>query len=81
MNLLRVEMRRALRRRAVRVLIALALLGCTVAGLVAFLGSRGKTVTELRLDEEAPETQALIAEFGRVEYGRPLFLPDAVTTR
>ncbi len=29
----------------------------------------------------SPETQALIAEFGRVEYGRPLFLPDAVTTR
>ena len=29
----------------------------------------------------SPETQALIAEFGRAEYGRSLFLPDALPTR
>ena len=29
----------------------------------------------------SPETQALIAEFGRAEYGRSLFLPDVVPLR
>lgn len=52
MNLLRVEMDRALRRRAVRVLVATALLGCVVAGVIAFLSSRGMTVAELSLDGE-----------------------------
>lgn len=52
MNLLAVEMRRALRRRAVRVLIAIGLLGCVAAGLVAWFGSSGKSLAELRLDEE-----------------------------
>lgn len=52
MSLLRTEMRRALRRRAVRVLIAIALVGCALAGVVAYVGSAGKTVTELRLDDE-----------------------------
>lgn len=52
MNLLRVEMDRALRRRAVRVLIGAALLGCVVAGVIAFVGSQGKTVAELSLDGE-----------------------------
>jgi hypothetical protein len=52
MNLLRIETRRALHRRAVRVLIALALLGCALAGVVAWFGSAGKTVAELRVDQE-----------------------------
>ena len=52
MNLLFVEMRRALRRRAVRVLISVALLGCVMAGVVAWFGSAGKSLAELRLDEE-----------------------------
>jgi hypothetical protein len=52
MNLLRVEMRRALHRRAIRVLIALALFGCTLAGVVAWFGSAGKTLTELRIEDE-----------------------------
>jgi len=52
MNLLAVEMRRALHRRAVRVLIAIALLGCALASVVSWFGSRGKTLAELRLDEE-----------------------------
>lgn len=52
MNLLRMEIRRALHRRAVRVLIAIALLGCVMAGVVSWFGSRGKSVTELRFDEE-----------------------------
>lgn len=52
MNLLRMEIRRALHRRAVRVLIALAVLGCAVAGIVSWFGSRGKTVAELRFGEE-----------------------------
>ncbi len=52
MRLLRTEMRRALRRRAVRVLISIALLGCVFAGVVAFVGSAGKTIAELRLDDE-----------------------------
>jgi ABC-type transport system involved in multi-copper enzyme maturation permease subunit len=52
MNVLRMEMRRALHRRAVRVLILLGLLGCVLAGVVAFLGSSGKTLAELRFDDE-----------------------------
>jgi hypothetical protein len=52
MSLVKTEMRRALQRRAVRVLIAIALVGCALAGVVAYFGSAGKTVTELRLDQE-----------------------------
>jgi len=52
MSLLRTEMRRALRRRAVRVLIAIALVGCAFAGVVAYVGSAGKTLNELRFDDE-----------------------------
>lgn len=52
MNLVRQEMRRALHRRAVRVLIAVALLGCAMAGVIAFLGSQGKTLTELRIEQD-----------------------------
>ena len=52
MNLLMVEMRRALRRRVVRVLILLALVGCVVAGVIAFVGSSGKSVAELRFGRD-----------------------------
>ncbi len=52
MNLVRQEMRRALHRRAVRVLIGVALLGCTIAGVIAFLGSRGKSVAQLQYEAE-----------------------------
>jgi len=60
MNLLLVEMRRALHRRAVRVLISIALLGCAVAGGIAFATSAGKTLTELRREETHP---AVLAEW------------------
>jgi hypothetical protein len=52
MNLLKTEMRRALHRRAVRVLISIALFGCAVAGVISYIGSAGKTLTELRFDDE-----------------------------
>lgn len=47
MNLLVVEMRRAMRRRVVRVMIMLALVACGFAGVIAFVGSSGKTLGEL----------------------------------
>lgn len=47
-TLLRIEMRRALHRRAIRVLIGLGLAGCAVAGVIAFFSSTGKTVAELQ---------------------------------
>lgn len=50
MNLLVVEMRRALRRRVVRVLILLALIGCATAGVIAFTDSVGKSLAELHFD-------------------------------
>ena len=49
MNLLVVEMRRALRRRVVRVMILLALIGCVFAGVIAFTSSTGKTLAELHV--------------------------------
>jgi hypothetical protein len=67
MTLLRTEMRRALRRRAVRVLILLGVLGCVLAGVVAFAGSGGKSLAELRLDEEG--SPALLADWWRADDG------------
>lgn len=52
MSLLMTEMRRALRRRAVRTLIAIAVVGCAFAGVVSYVGSAGKTLAELRFDDE-----------------------------
>jgi len=52
MNLLMVEMRRAMRRRVVRVMILLALVGCAFAGVIAFVGSHGKTLAELHANGE-----------------------------
>jgi len=47
MNLLIVEMGRALHRRVVRILILIALVGCALAGVIAFTDSAGKTLAEL----------------------------------
>jgi|tagenome__1003787_1003787.scaffolds.fasta_scaffold20698436_1 hypothetical protein len=52
MNLLLVEMQRALQRRVVRVLILLALIGCAVIGVIAFTSSVGKTLAQLQLNEQ-----------------------------
>ena len=48
MNLLACEMRHALHRQVVQVLIILALIGCAVAGVIAFGDSAGRTVADLR---------------------------------
>jgi hypothetical protein len=48
------EMRRALHRRAVRVLIAIALVGCALAGVIAYLTSAGKTLAQLRVAQDSP---------------------------
>lgn len=52
MNLLLVEMRRALRRRAIRVLVGVGVMGCVIAGVVTWFGSSGKTLLQLRADQE-----------------------------
>jgi ABC-type transport system involved in multi-copper enzyme maturation permease subunit len=49
-NLLLTEMRRALHRRVVRVLILVALIGCAVVGAIAFTSSSGRTLAELHAD-------------------------------
>jgi len=54
MDLLMSEMRRALHRRVVWVLIALALVGVAVLGVVAFADSAGRSVAELGRDGEHP---------------------------
>jgi hypothetical protein len=51
-NLVVVEMRRALHRRVVWTLIGIALAGCVLAGLVAFFDSAGKTLAELHAADE-----------------------------
>jgi len=58
MNLLMTEMRRALHRRAVQVLIAIAVGECLLAGVIAYLTSAGKTLTELRLRQDSPAVMA-----------------------
>lgn len=52
MNLLLVEMRRALRRRLVWVLVVLAALGSAVAGVIAFFDSADLDLQQLRLAGE-----------------------------
>jgi ABC-2 type transport system permease protein len=61
MTLFRIEVRRALRRRAVRVLIALAGLACVLAGIVAFVGSRGKSLAELQAQTDG--SPAIVIEW------------------
>jgi hypothetical protein len=48
-NLLVVEMRRAMHRRVVLVLILLALVACAFAGVIGFSSSQGKTLAEMHL--------------------------------
>jgi hypothetical protein len=60
-NLLKTEMRRALQRRAVRVLITIALFGCAVAGVISYIGSAGKTLSELQRDDEG--TPAVMSDW------------------
>jgi ABC-type transport system involved in multi-copper enzyme maturation permease subunit len=52
-NLLRVEMQRALRRRAVRVLVSVALFGIALAAVVAFRTSAGRPLAELTAHGDA----------------------------
>ena len=47
MNLLAVEINRAVHRRVVRVLILIALIGCVAAGVIVFVDSSGRTVADL----------------------------------
>jgi hypothetical protein len=54
LTLVTVEMRRALRRRAVRALILLAFLGIVTLGLVAFFDSAGQSVAQLRAGGDHP---------------------------
>jgi hypothetical protein len=54
LTLVSVEMRRALRRRAVRVLILIALIGVVTLGLVAFFDSAGKSLAQLQADDGHP---------------------------
>ena len=51
MNLLLVEMRRAVRRRVIRVMVLLALGLCVFAGVIAFLSSSGKELYELHQND------------------------------
>jgi hypothetical protein len=53
-DLLMSEMRRALHRHLVWVLIAIALVGITLLGVVAFFDSAGKSVAEIGRDGEHP---------------------------
>jgi ABC-2 type transport system permease protein len=63
MNLLLVEMRRGLHRRVVWVLVALALCGCALAGVIAFFTSSDASVTELRFEGHP----AIMAEWWRAD--------------
>ncbi len=67
MNLLLVEMRRALRRRVIRVMVLLALGLCVFAGVVAFLSSNGKELYELH--QNGARHPAVIADWWQAEPG------------
>lgn len=58
MNLLLVEMRRALHRRYVWGLLALAAVGIAFLGVVAFMTSSGKSVFELQMEGDHPALMA-----------------------
>lgn len=68
MNLLRAELRRALHRRVVRVLVIIAVVGCALFGVIVWVSSAGKTLAELRADNHP----ALVASWWRQD------LPDGV---
>lgn len=50
MTLLLSEMRRALHRRSVWVLVAISVAGCALAGVASFLSSAGESLAELQVD-------------------------------
>jgi hypothetical protein len=58
MRLLVIEMRRALHRRVVWVLLLLAFVGIAILGVVAFADSAGKTVAQLRVNGTHPAFMA-----------------------
>ena len=58
MTLLLIEMRRALHRRVVWVLIVLAFVGIALLGVIAFTDSAGRTVAELHTDGTHPAVMA-----------------------
>jgi ABC-2 type transport system permease protein len=74
-KLFEMEMRRALRRRAVRVLIALAGVACIFAGVVAFAGSSGKSLLELQAADEG--SPAIVTDWWMPD-GREGFLAIAM---
>lgn len=57
-TLLLVEMRRALHRRVLRVLVALGLVGAAVFGVAAFASSAGRTPAELHVNGAHPAVMA-----------------------
>src|SRR5688572_3667085 len=57
-SLLMSEMRRALHRRVVWVLIGLALIGVVTLGVIAFVDSAAKSITELSTNGEHPALMA-----------------------
>jgi len=58
MRLLRTEMRRAVHRRVVWVLLGLALVGIAILGIAAFVDSAGKSEAELRVNGTHPAVMA-----------------------
>ena len=75
LTLVGVEMRRALRRRAVRVLIVLALIGVVTLGLVAFFDSAGKSVAQLQASDSHP---ALMSSWWAAGTGEGVLLIAAI---
>lgn len=75
MNLLRVEMRRALHRRLVRVLLLIAVVGCATFGVIAWVSSSGRSAADLARGEEGGHP-ALLAWWWRqdVPDGIPIFV-------
>lgn len=67
-NLIRAEVRRALHRRVVWVLVALAFVGIGVLGAIAFFDSGGRTIAEMRGDEHPAvmESWWLAADHGGI---------------
>ena len=76
MLLLRTEMRRHMRRRVIRVMIALALVGCAVAGVIAFLASSGESVAMLRASPNG--NPAVLTDWWRPEQGDAALLTAAI---
>ncbi len=74
-NLLLAEMRRALHRRVVWALVALAAVGIVILGLIAFFDSAGKSVAELGENGSHP---ALLADWWIAGGGDGILLVGAI---